>query len=124
SFYAQFDLNIKLLRLVEKGQWIARNTAVRSASGELFAFTEDDVRINEDWLEGHLKVLQMFNADISCGVFHPADKPLSEDQKVLKYSEQFASGNALVTKRVFQEIGLFDRQFEKQRMGDGEFGAR
>lgn len=27
-------------------------------------------------------------------------------------------------KDVFKKIGLFDRQFEKQRMGDGEFGLR
>jgi hypothetical protein len=25
---------------------------------------------------------------------------------------------------MFKDIGLFDRQFEKQRMGDGEFGLR
>jgi hypothetical protein len=30
----------------------------------------------------------------------------------------------LVHKSVFKIIGLFDRQFEKQRMGDGEFGLR
>ena len=30
----------------------------------------------------------------------------------------------LIKKEVFKSIGLFDRQFEKQRMGDGEFGLR
>jgi len=30
----------------------------------------------------------------------------------------------LVHKDVFLKIGLFDRQFEKMRMGDGEFGLR
>jgi len=30
----------------------------------------------------------------------------------------------LVKKDIFRKIGLFDRQFEKQRMGDGEFGLR
>ena len=30
----------------------------------------------------------------------------------------------LLGKQIFRDIGLFDRQFEKQRMGDGEFGLR
>jgi hypothetical protein len=30
----------------------------------------------------------------------------------------------LLKKSVFKDLGLFDRQFEKQRMGDGEFGLR
>ena len=32
--------------------------------------------------------------------------------------------NVLIKKVVFDKCGLFDRQFEKQRMGDGEFGTR
>ena len=30
----------------------------------------------------------------------------------------------LVRKEIFTKIGLFDTKFEKQRMGDGEFGLR
>src|SRR5690554_2018228 len=30
----------------------------------------------------------------------------------------------MLYKSVFEQVGLFDRQFEKQRMGDGEFGLR
>jgi GT2 family glycosyltransferase len=30
----------------------------------------------------------------------------------------------MIKRDVFNKIGLFDRQFEKQRMGDGEFGLR
>jgi hypothetical protein len=29
-----------------------------------------------------------------------------------------------IYKKVFKKVGLFDRQFEKQRLGDGEFGLR
>jgi hypothetical protein len=39
-------------------------------------------------------------------------------------SGQLDTGNVLLKKSIFKEIGLFDRQFEKQRMGDGEFGLR
>jgi len=30
----------------------------------------------------------------------------------------------MVKRKVFEKIGMFDRQFDKQRMGDGEFGLR
>ena len=39
-------------------------------------------------------------------------------------SSQVDTGNVLLPKQIFRDIGLFDRQFEKQRMGDGEFGLR
>ena len=41
-----------------------------------------------------------------------------------RWSDQLDTGNVMLKKEVFREIGLFDRQFEKQRMGDGEFGLR
>jgi GT2 family glycosyltransferase len=39
-------------------------------------------------------------------------------------SDVFDTGNAMVRRSVFENVGLFDRQFEKQRMGDSEFGLR
>ena len=39
-------------------------------------------------------------------------------------SDVFDTGNAMVKRDVFEKVGLFDRQFEKQRMGDSEFGIR
>jgi len=34
------------------------------------------------------------------------------------------TGNVLIKRDVFKAIGLFDCQYEKQRMGDGEYGLR
>ena len=39
-------------------------------------------------------------------------------------SDQLDTGNVLLKRGVFKKIGLFDRQYEKQRMGDGEYGLR
>jgi GT2 family glycosyltransferase len=41
-----------------------------------------------------------------------------------RWADQFDSGNALVKRDVFKRIGLFDLNFNKQSMGDGEFGIR
>lgn len=72
----------------------------------------------------HLKTLDFFNAAASCGVFFPKGSSIPKERNYFKYAEQFATGNALLKREVFKKNGLYDRQFEKQRMGDGEFGLR
>ncbi|MFT5214548.1 MAG: hypothetical protein ACI9WV_002279, partial [Patiriisocius sp.] len=47
-----------------------------------------------------------------------------ENYSFFRVSDQIDTGNVLIKKEVFKAIGMFDRQFEKQRMGDGEFGLR
>lgn len=124
EFYAQFDLRIKTLQQEEKALWLARNTAVKAAKGDIIALSEDDVRINKNWISSHLKCLDFFKADISAGVFYPEGQEIPYERSFFSIASQFATGNAMLHKDVFKAIGLFDRQFEKQRMGDGEFGMR
>lgn len=124
DFYSQYQLDIQLVRQEEKALWLARNTAIQKAKGTLVALSEDDVRVAPDWLECHLRCLDLFDADVSAGVFHPEGQQIPKDRSYFGVSSQFATGNAMLYRRVFKDVGLFDRQFEKQRMGDGEFGCR
>ncbi|HPF12431.1 MAG TPA: glycosyltransferase [Flavobacteriaceae bacterium] len=124
KFYDDFGLNIQVFRQEEPALWLARNTAVEKAKGPIIMLSEDDVRIENNWIENHLKCLDYFNASISAGVFYPEGSRIPEDRSFFARASQFATGNAALYKSVFRQIGLFDRQFEKQRMGDGEFGLR
>lgn len=124
QFYKDFDLNIRVIRQEEKALWLARNRAVKEAKGILIALSEDDVRIQPDWLSTHLKCLDFFNAQVSAGVFYPEGQSIPKERSFFALASQFATGNAMLYKSVFEQVGLFDRQFEKQRMGDGEFGLR
>jgi glycosyltransferase involved in cell wall biosynthesis len=127
EFYEGWNLNIQLIRQDEKALWLARNNAIKKAKGEYIALTEDDVELPIDWLTNHLKCIDFFDADASAGVFYRNDGIIDKQSIAkpnFKYSQQFPTGNTLIKKSVFQAIGLFDRQFEKQRMGDGEFGLR
>jgi glycosyltransferase involved in cell wall biosynthesis len=124
KFYDQFNLTIRLIRQEEKALWLARNEGIKRAKGEIVAFSEDDVRINPNWLEEHLKCLDFWKTDISCGVFYASGTRIPSNRSFFKYAEQFATGNACLYRSVFEETGLFDRAFEGQRMGDGEFGLR
>jgi len=124
DFCNDFNLKINHCYQEEPALWLARNTAIKRSRGNIIALSEDDVRIPLDWIENHLKVLDFFKANISAGVFYPEGHSIPKDRSFFCVASQFATGNAMLYKEVFKKIGLFDRQFEKQRMGDGEFGLR
>lgn len=124
EFYEDWNLDIKFWFQEEKALWRARNEAIQSSKGNYILMSEDDIRIPENLIENHLKALDFFKADASCGVFFPEGSTIPKERNYFKYGEQFATGNALLKKELFDKVGLFDRQFEKQRMGDGEFGLR
>ncbi|MDT0557362.1 glycosyltransferase family A protein [Ichthyenterobacterium sp. W332] len=124
DFYKAFNLDFNIIKQQEKALWLARNTAIKIANGDLIALSEDDVRVQSSWLRHHLKCLDFFNAQVSAGVFYPQGKAIPKERSFFALASQFATGNAMLYKDVFSKIGLFDRQFEKQRMGDGEFGMR
>lgn len=124
EFYNKYALNIRLLKQEEKALWKARNEAIKTASSEWILLTEDDVRLPANWISNHIKCLDYFQADISTGVFFPEGSSIPKSRSFFRLAEQLSTGNACIKKEVFRKIGLFDRQFEKQRMGDGEFGLR
>jgi glycosyltransferase involved in cell wall biosynthesis len=124
TFYDDFNLNFQIINQKEKALWLARNTAIIASKGEWMALSEDDVRIEPDWIRMHLKCLNFFSAKISAGVFYPEGHQIPKSRSFFAIASQFATGNAMLHKSVFKQVGLFDRQFEKQRMGDGEFGMR
>ncbi|MFK7831972.1 MAG: glycosyltransferase family 2 protein [Winogradskyella sp.] len=124
AFYDDYKLNFQIINQKEKALWLARNTAIKASKGEYIALSEDDVRIQPDWIRMHLKCLDFFDAKVSAGVFYPEGQHIPKSRSFFAIASQFATGNAMLCKTVFKQVGLFDRQFEKQRMGDGEFGMR
>ena len=125
NFYDDWQLDIKFWYQQEKALWRARNEAIQSSKGEYVLLYDDDSLIEENWIFEHLKALDYFKADISSGVsLSVLGAKVPDMYSFFKISDQIDTGNVLIKKNVFRKIGLFDRQFEKQRMGDGEFGLR
>lgn len=125
DFYNGFGLQLKVLHQKEKLLWTARNTAVKATDAEYLLFFDDDSRVEPDWIEHHLKCVDFFNCDISAGVsLAQVGMRVPESYNYFRWADQFDSGNALVKRSVFNKIGLFDLNFNKQSMGDGEFGIR
>lgn len=124
EFYKGWNLDVTAIQQTEKALWLARNRAIQLAKGDYILLYDDDSRVDTDWITQHIKTLDFFNADISSGVSISKDGEVPAHYAFFHTSSQLDTGNVLLKKSVFKEIGLFDRQFEKQRMGDGEYGLR
>jgi len=125
KFYDNFHLDIKLIHQKEKALWLARNKAIEFSDADYLLLFDDDSRVDINWISNHLKCLDFFDADISSGVsISTVGARVPDNYSFFKYSEQLDTGNVLIKRDVFKAIGLFDRQYEKQRMGDGEYGLR
>lgn len=126
DFYKQFDLNLDVTFQEEKALWLARNFAINKSKGEYVLLFDDDSRIDVDWISNHLKCLDFFKVDISSGTsISVVGAKVPQSYSYFKLSDQIDTGNVMLRKEaVFGKLDLFDRQFEKQRMGDGEFGMR
>jgi len=125
SFYQGWQLDLRYWYQEEKALWKARNEAIQVAKGDWILLYDDDSRIDSNWISEHLKTIDFFQADISSGVsLSVVGAEIPKHYSYFRWSDQLDTGNVLLKKAIFQEIGYFDLQFEKQRMGDGEFGLR
>jgi glycosyltransferase involved in cell wall biosynthesis len=125
DFYKDRNLKMQVIQQPEKALWLARNIGIKQSKGDFLLFYDDDSRIEPDWIQQHIKTLDFFGADISSGVsISVVGAAVPFSYSFFKWSDQIDTGNFLIRKNVFNTTGLFDRQFERQRMGDGEFGLR
>ncbi|WP_179315817.1 glycosyltransferase family 2 protein [Winogradskyella undariae] len=125
SVYEGWNLNLRCWQQKEKALWRARNEAIQEAKGEYFLLYDDDSLVDPNWISSHLKAIDYFKADISSGVsLSVIGAEVPKNYTYFRVSDQLDTGNVLIKRSVFETVGLFDRQFEKQRMGDGEFGLR
>ena len=125
DFYENFKVHIDLTRQEIPGLWKARNNAIKNTTENVIALLDDDSRIPNDWLIKHLKCLEYFDLEISAGVsLSQSGAKVPLNYNFYRLSDQIDTGNVMFKRRVIEECGLFDEQFEGMRMGDAEFGLR
>jgi glycosyltransferase involved in cell wall biosynthesis len=125
EFYEGWHLDLKFWFQEEKALWKARNEAIKSAKGDYILLYDDDSLVEKDWIYEHLKCLDFYKADLSSGVsISTVGAEVPKHYNYFRWSDQLDTGNVLLKKEIFYKIGFFDLQFEKQRMGDGEYGLR
>ena len=125
EFYSSSPIKVNLIKQKEQALWLARNRCIMESKGEYLLLFDDDSRVDEFWIENHLKCLDYFKCLASAGTTKTiSGNPLSSRDLIFRLSDVFDTGNAMVHRCIFDKVGYFDRNFEKQRMGDGEFGNR
>lgn len=125
AFYKNWNLDLKYWYQKEKALWKARNEAIKVSQGDYILLYDDDSLVDNNWIYEHLKCLDYFSADLSSGVsISTIGAEVPKHYNYFRWSDQLDTGNVLLKKEIFEKIGYFDLQFEKQRMGDGEYGLR
>ena len=125
KFYNRFSLRCHIIRQEDPALWKARNQGIKFAKSNYILFLDDDSRVAPNLVSEHLKCLDYFQADISSGIsISSVGAKVPGNYYFFRWGDQLDTGNVLIKKKVFEKCGLFDEQFEKMRMGDGEFGVR
>jgi glycosyltransferase involved in cell wall biosynthesis len=130
-------LRVRLLVEPEPGSYRARNRGVRSASGDVLAFTDADCEAASDWLErgvaalGATSEIGLVAGRIELTFATDDDRSAAERYEQAyafrqrHYVEAFrfgATANVFTRRDVFERVGPFDEAL--QSCGDREWGTR
>ena len=119
------DLPLSVLYLDRAGQCSSRNAGLKEVLGDYVLFVDDDDEVSPDLIELHLRSLEHFRADVSCGVAEEAGAgPLPEAFTFARASDVFPTNNSLVRKEVLEKSGLFDLAYDRGQRADHDLGMR
>ena len=82
---------LRYLRAIRPGLALAHNTALSSVTGEIVAFTDDDVEVHPDWLGAIAGAFRNFDATCVTGLILPAELE-TEAQCLVEQAGGFARG--------------------------------
>ena len=130
-----FDVVVKWQ--TSKGSCRARNEAIDLCTGDYIIFADDDVRIQDDFVENHLRLLQTYNAKACNGLDIMADhvkQDLSDlEHKLAKIenrrwyvgvSSMFSNANSCVHRDLVKKLIGNDINFDGGYGEDSDFGLR
>jgi GT2 family glycosyltransferase len=126
DIYEKFnDMPIQVYWQDEKGQSLARNTALEKSSGEWIFFADDDSEYSADTLHQHIELALSHNADASTGLSlppFPYSIPLEYQHARIAYN--LDTGNALIRKSAILHVGGFDLNYDFGKGTDTDLGMR
>lgn len=118
-----------------KGSCRARNEAIELCTGDYIVFGDDDIRIQPQFIENHIRLLQTYNAEACNGLDIRADHQQQDlrdlDDKLKKFgdtrwkvgaAQSFSNANSCVSKRVVDLLGGNDINYDGGYGEDSDFG--
>ena len=123
---SEFDcLPLQVLYRDQPGQCSSRNAGLEASTGDYILFIDDDDEVKPDLIELHLKSLDRFSADASCGVAEEVGAgPLPEGFRYVRMSDVFPTDDTLVRRDLLVRSGLFDLAYDRGQRADGDLGMR
>tara|TARA_R110001592_G_scaffold86236_1_gene254575 strand:+ start:2839 stop:4377 length:1539 start_codon:yes stop_codon:yes gene_type:complete len=118
-----------------KGSCRARNEAIDLSTGDYIVFGDDDIRIQPQFIENHLRLLQTYNAEACNGLDIRADhqqQNLNDLERKLKAmgdtrwkvgaAQSFSNANSCVSRRVVNLLVGNDINYDGGYGEDSDFG--
>jgi glycosyltransferase involved in cell wall biosynthesis len=121
------ELNLRVVWQDERGQSLARNTALAQVTSTYVFMFDDDSIAHDDLIEQHLRAVLGGRFDVSTGVAFPPPPTAYELPPAFReprVAQTFDSGNSLMRTSLVYEMGGFDRNFDLGPGTDTDLGTR
>ena len=139
KYYNQedFDFKVDVQWQTTKGSCRARNEAIELCTGDYIIFADDDIRIQPNFVENHIRLIQTYNADACNGLDVMAEnihqnlddlenrlEKLEANNKRWKVGATalFSNANSCVKKEWVEKIIGNDINFDGGYGEDGDYG--
>ncbi|MFI1745829.1 glycosyltransferase family 2 protein [Thalassobellus sediminis] len=137
SLYNAFNysFNVTFKWQTTKGSCRARNEAIELCTGDYIVFGDDDIRIQPQFIENHIKFLQTYNAEACNGLDIRADhqqqtledldkklEVLGEKRWKVGAAQSFSNANSCVSKSVVDILVGNDINYDGGYGEDSDFG--
>ncbi|MEC3907354.1 glycosyltransferase [Tamlana sp. 2201CG12-4] len=120
---------------ITKGSCRARNEAIALCTGDYIVFGDDDIRVQSDFIENHIRLLQTYKAEACNGLDIRAEHQ-QQDLKDLEIklnglrakrwkvgaAQGFSNANSCVSKRVVDKLIGNDINYDGGYGEDADFG--
>lgn len=130
-----FPFDVKVKWQETKGSCRARNEAIELCTGDYIIFADDDIRIQEDFVENHIKLLQTYKAAACNGLDIMAENVhqdlndlrnrlelLGEERWKVGISPMFSNANSCVSRSYVEKVKGNDINFDGGYGEDADFG--
>lgn len=128
---------VRVLHEAQPGSYAARNTGIRAAEGDVFAFTDADCLPEPDWIERGVRALTeqgrsaVVGGRVDLFVENAGAPTLAEEfdlatgfsqQRYVEEKHYAVTANLFTTPDVFEAVGLFNAALRSG--GDKQWGIR